>query len=304
MSDVINKTMDRDDLLTEGAAPVIEELNSLLRHLRSKGLYVSSWVGTVPPATLRERCQAWWDKVGCRLGRKTRVRNEDHALELGMSQRLDYEPLAGAADDLRIPWFLYWEICSVMKVVSPHLPGKARCLDGGGTSSLFSCYLASLGHEVHSVDLSGELKSNADRIVARTGWDLHSYCMDLGQLSFPDTFFDHAFSICVFEHLDFDVKQKAMAEVARCLKPGGLFCLTFDYRSPAPGVYGYGKDPRPRNQLKSEEDIRRCFLGTDKFEIIGNQDFHDNGKNYLDHPVYTPGLYTFGSLFLRKRIEG
>src|SRR5204863_372039 len=68
---------------------------------------------------------------------------------------LDYEPLAGAADDARFPWFLYWEIAWLV-LHNDYRPGQ-RLLDLGGCSSLFSCYMASKGLDVVAVDLKEEL---------------------------------------------------------------------------------------------------------------------------------------------------
>ena len=66
--------------------------------------------------------------------------------------------------------------------------------------------------------------------------------MNLKHLSFDDASFDHAFSICVFEHLDYEVKQAAISEIARVLKPEGMLSMTFDYRNPAPVLSGSGPD--------------------------------------------------------------
>ncbi len=121
------------------------------------------------------------------------------------------------------------------------------------------------------------------------------------ELDFEDEYFDHAYSVCVFEHLDYEIKQLALFEIARCLKPNGILSITFDYRNPAPTVAGYGPDTRPRNQLSTREDIRRNFLSTDHFELLGNQEFYDNGKSYLVNPYFGNAPYTFGAIFLRKK---
>ena len=44
-SEVINKTMDSEDLKTQEAQVIIEELNNLIKKLREKGLKISSWYG-------------------------------------------------------------------------------------------------------------------------------------------------------------------------------------------------------------------------------------------------------------------
>src|SRR5690606_17676105 len=116
----------------------------------------------------------------------------------------------------------------------PALKPGMKVLDAGGTSSLFSCYLASKGVEVHSIDINPQLIDTANKIGKKMGWGMHAYAMDAQALKFDEGFFDHAFSICVFEHLDFYIKQRALVEFHRTLKPGGHVGITFDYNNPAP----------------------------------------------------------------------
>lgn len=301
--DTLNKSMDRDDLLTVEAAPLVAGLNDLVHTLYARGVAPSSWVGTVPRGPISRRgatIARLWRRLGRHLPAHAENLGERHAL--GMKERLDYQPLPRAADDPRFPWFLYWEIYWVLRRVGPLLHPGMRLLDAGGASSLFTCHLASLGYEVHSADLDERLLENGQRVATTMGWTrLFSYAMDLGDLRFPDAHFDHAFSICVFQHLDYKVKQAALREIARCLKPGGFLALTFDYRNPAPCVVGVGKDPRPRNALRSEADIHRSFLSSGLFRIVGNPLFHDNAKSYLRHPRDHRQPYTFGALFLQRQ---
>jgi ubiquinone/menaquinone biosynthesis C-methylase UbiE len=125
--------------------------------------------------------------------------------------------------------------------------------------------------------------------------------MNMKNLNFPNEFFDHAYSICVFEHLDHDLKKAALSEIARCLKPHGMLCITFDYRNPLPYVVGHGSDAREINQLKTETDIANNFLFNKDFELVGNKKFYDNQQSYLVHPKCKVP-YTFGAIFLRKRV--
>lgn len=289
----INKTMSRSDLLTDEAKPLIRDLNSLISQLYSNGLHMSSWTGSLPPGRRARLKGLIYGLMGKPAGIETRA-------GCGLDQRLDYEPLPHVVDDGRIPWFLYWETFWVMKVTKPLLHGNARLLDCGGASSLFACYLASLGLRIHAVDLNKKLVANGEIIAREMGWRMRSYAMNMGNLAFPDECFDHAYSICVFEHLDYEIKQSALAEIARCLKPGGILSITFDYRNPAPGIAGYGKDTRPKNQLKDENDIARSFFSNGLFELAGNQRFLDNGESYLVHRRFDNTPYTFGAIFLRK----
>ena len=304
MTSAINKTMSRQDLLTEEAQPVIRDLNALVHAMYARGLYMSSWVGTLPWRSgpgKRSQISRLLSGIKGRLSGKRPGNAEAEALRNGMEQRLEYQALPDAADDLRLPWFLYWEIYWLIKVAGPSLHKGMRVLDGGGTMSLFSCYLASLGFEVHAVDLKANLRDYGMKVARTMGWPMFSYVMDLQALEFPDAYFDHAFSVCVFEHLNFETRQKTLAEVARCLKSGGILGITFDYRNPAPGIVGYGKDTRPENRLSTLEDIARNFSSNPQLEIIGNGRFYDNGESYLAHHRFDHTPYTFGALFLRKK---
>lgn len=298
-----NKSMNRDDLLTPDAQQIVKDLNRLIETIYEHEIAPSSWVGTLPKRPIEREKASIWKRL---LGEKVRGAyrtdaGEVKALTRGDEQRLDYQPLVGAADDLRYPWFLYWEIYWVLRYMRPLLKPGQRLLDAGGAASLFTCYMASQGYELHSVDLNEKLLAHGDDIARKMGWTtMHSYCMDMRKLDFPDDYFDHAFSICVFEHLDFDIKQSALREISRCLKPGAILSLTFDYRNPAPGVVGIGKDPSPRNALKDKEDIARSFLGTGLFEIADGTEFVDDGRSYLQHPTFNNGPYTFGAIFLRN----
>ena len=303
---IINKSMDRNDLLTPEAISLTNELNSLIREIYQHGIAPSSWVGTRPKNPIQKAKLGLKERLYSLLGNRHTGKylvdeGEAKALDRGYVQRLHYQPLDCAEDDLRYPWFLYWEIYWVLHYMRPRLIPGMRLLDAGGASSLFTCFMASKGYEMHSVDLNESLLAHGSCIAKSMGWEtMHSYCMDMRKLEFSDESFDHAFSICVFEHLDFDVKQAALSEIARCLKPGGILSLTFDYKNPAPGVVGIGKDPSPRNAIRSEADIHRSFLGTGHFELIGNPVFKDNGFSYLQHPTFDNLPYSFGAVFLKK----
>ncbi|HID97451.1 MAG TPA: class I SAM-dependent methyltransferase [Thermodesulfobacteriaceae bacterium] len=278
MKQSVNKTMDRNDLLDRSAQSTVEDINRVMQEIYRKGMVMTSWYGTL----------------------------EKPYSEVGLDNRgADYQPLPGAVDDNRIPWFLYWEIEWVIRN-GPELGKGMKVLDAGGTSSLFSCYLASLGLEVHSIDINPSLLQNSNDISRAMGWKLRAYAMDIEKMEFEDMFFDHAFSISVFEHLDYYTKQKALLDIHRCLKPGGRLCMTFDYANPAPFVFGCNRfDTRPRNALGSPEQVKKVLCPAGLFEMLGNRDFMDNGKRYLEPPrdasLENPQEYTFGALFTKKK---
>ena len=118
-------------------------------------LYMTSWYGSLPheeprpPRWPRSPVDFVNHAVKQVLGM-----NPKYNLAVGLDNRgPGYTPLPGAADDRRIPWYLYWEVAWVI-LNGPELSRVARVLDAGGTGSLFTCYLASLGMEVHSVDIN------------------------------------------------------------------------------------------------------------------------------------------------------
>jgi SAM-dependent methyltransferase len=308
----INRTMSRRDLFTREGLADCRAIDALLDRLRARGLSTSSWVGTLPAREAELALAARLARPGAHAevradvgaGSRTAApapRADASDEGIGLDQRLDYEPVPGAAADGRIPWFLYWEIHWVLHVTRPRLRPGMRLLDAGGASSIFSCFLASLGYDVDTVDLNPALMDNGNAIARAMGWKSRAHHMDLRELSFPDECFDHAYSICVFEHIDYPVKQLALAEIARCLKPGGILSLTFDFRNPAPGVKGFGKDRRPQNRLSTQADLQRSFLSCPAFDLLGNPVFHDNGESYLVHRRFDDAPYTFGALFLRRR---
>lgn len=270
--------MDREDLFTEEARSIIKGIDALICDIYRKGLNITNWYGFM-----------------------TEDREAESRQGVGMDNRgSDYKPLSGAVDDGRFPWYLYWEICTVL-TNGPKLQKDDVVLDAGGTSSLFSSYLASLGVEVHSIDFNEEIVENGRKLSEGMGWNMTSYHMDVRKLDFPDEFFDHAYSVCVFEHLEFKVKQLALQEIARCLKPQGILSVTFDYKNPAPDVYPVGPDTDFENRLSTRGDIERAFLSTGHFELFGNNQFFDNGKTYLVNPKFDNQPYTFGAIFLQKK---
>jgi ubiquinone/menaquinone biosynthesis C-methylase UbiE len=295
---IANTSMDRDVLLSAEGAAFVRELDALARELERRGLPVTSWLGALPDPPLRPT-MAGLRLLVKKLRRGRRGIGPGDLLNRGGA---DYEPLPGVSNDARHPWFLYWEAFWATRRGPKPGPGL-RVLDAGGTASLFSNYLASLGAETHSIDLNPALVEAGRQTAAAMGWDLHSYAMDIAQLDFPDGHFDHAYSICVFEHLEAELRQRALKEIARVLKPGGILSLTFDYGAPAVFLASSGQSRDPEQLIRTPEDVQRHFFGCEAFEPVGGPVFHDNGKRYLALPREPDRRYTFGAVFL-ERVTG
>jgi SAM-dependent methyltransferase len=293
--DTPNKTMDRDDLLSPEGQLFVRELNALARELDRRGLPVTSWMGGLPASSFD------FSKAGLRtLIRRIRYgRGGISPNDLLNRGGEHYKSIPGITDDARHPWFLYWEAYWTIRR-GPKLETTSRVLDAGGTGSLFSNYLASLGAETHSIDLNPELLAAGKATAGAMGWNLHPYAMDMASLDFPDGFFDHAYSICVFEHLEAELRQRALREIARVLKPGGILSLTFDYGAPAVFLASSGSNSDPKHLIRTPEDVQRHFFSCDDLEPVGEAVFHDNGKRYLSLPTDPGQRYTFGAAFLRR----
>lgn len=284
----INKTMDRKDLFLDEARPVVEHLNDVVTRLKREGLKVSSWYG------------------------KFDLPQDESSTER-INRGVDYEPLEGAADDANFPWFLYWEITWVV-INNRFAPGQ-KVLDLGGSSSLFSYFLADLGLDVTTVDIQAPLVQNANYVAERMGWNLRNYVMDMRALDFSEEF-DHVTSLCVYEHVPMYDRIKINRRLDPLLKAGGKFSITFDYRNPCRLA-----------RIDTPEDVDHQFVRTSGLTTRGNQSFFDNRKNYLLNPFYSKQVsialkaykvfrgehrlrelfkvksdndYTFGALFLEK----
>jgi 2-polyprenyl-3-methyl-5-hydroxy-6-metoxy-1,4-benzoquinol methylase len=287
---ILNKTMDIEDLKSDRAKVVIEELNTLIKDMHKRRLTISSWVG-LSDWTREEKT---WER---------------------MNRGYGYAPLEGAANDDSFPWFLYWEI--VWLVLNNEFDKHHRVLDLGGSSSLFSYYLASKGLDVTTIDLKESLVDNANFVAQRMGWDLRNYVKDMtGELQF-DSPFDHITSVCVYEHIPMYERVEINRRIKQLLVEGGKFSITFDYRNPSPLA-----------RIDSPSDIHDQFIEPSGLVVRGNKQFVDTGENYLLNPFYHKDVawkskvggvlrghfrpqellktkhtndYTFGALFLEKR---
>ena len=263
MSALINKTMDRADLDAQRARKISAELDALVLRLRERGLRPSNWYGGL---------EGYGDHTGWeRANRGVR-----------------YEPLPGVADDMRYPWFLYWEI-AWLDMHNDFRAGQ-RLLDLGGSSSLFSCYMAARGLDVVTVDLNEKLVANGDLLAAETGWSLRNVRMDMRELDEAELGgrFDHVTSVCVFEHIPLAGRLEVNGRIRNLLKHRGTLSITFDYLNPAPLA-----------QIGAPSDVEEQFMEPSGLQVRGNRAFHDNGLRYLGHPSLK-GEYTFGALFQKR----
>ncbi len=251
MSDqkIINKSMELSDLTTPESKKIITELSVLIKNIKDKGLKISSWAGAFD------------------------LKGEENCEEV-LNRGFNYKAVEGAADDINFPWFLYWEIAWVV-----HHAGFEKghnILDLGGSSSLFSFYLASKGYDVTTIDLNNKLVDNANHVAAKMGWQLNNHVMDMNDLKIKIKF-DHITSICVFEHIPYFSRIEINKTIKKMLKPGGKFSITFDYKSPSRLA-----------RISTPADVFEQFVQPSGLNIRDNQTFQDTGTNYLLSPFYHP----------------
>ncbi len=244
---IINKTMDLEDLKSPEASTTVDELNSLIRNLGARNMRISSWYGRLELSG--KPCSP--ERVNRGYG---------------------YKNIEGALDDNNFPWFLYWEI--VWVVLNNQFLPEHKVLDLGGSSSLFSYYLASKGIEVVTIDLNKHLVDNANLVAREMGWNLRNHVMDMRELSF-DSKFDHITSICVYEHIPICDRVTINRRIKDLLVEGGKFSITFDYRNPSRSA-----------RIGSPKDVYKQFVESSGLRVRGNSDFVDNGKNSLLPPFY------------------
>ena len=116
----------------------------------------------------------------------------------------------------------------------PFAVEAALQLPKGSTVAVFGCHadllttlLPTLGFDTHGVDVK-EFR------LPREGFTFHKE--DARKTSFPDAHFDAVFAISTVEHIglydaDETGDQKAVREMRRVLKPGGMFVVTVPFAS-------------------------------------------------------------------------
>lgn len=289
MAPIINKTMARADLAAPAAARVVADLDRIVEGLDACGSPPSSWYGTLEMS----EDPTSWERVNRGYG---------------------YQPLPGAADDRRFPWFLYWEIAWL--VLNNRFLAGERLLDLGGSASLFSCYAAAQGLDVVTVDLDEYLVAHAEKITAATGWSMQSLQMDMRELELEGR------STTSPPYVSTSTSRwradRGQRRVGELLRPGGSFSVTFDYRNPSRLA-----------QISSPAAVEEQFVTASGLRVRGNPEFHDTGESYLLHPFHHPSAarargwqeaairlgqfdfgergqarqeneYTFGALFLER----
>jgi len=124
-----------------------------------------------------------------------------------------------------------WEYASLASRLMG-LPGPVRFLDIGGAGSLLPYYLAEKGHPGVALERESFLVAAANYVAEKRKLPLQAVTGDaVLDISSAGEGFGLVMMISVLEHIPPADWPAAFRNVARALRAGGLFYLTFDYGS-------------------------------------------------------------------------
>ncbi|MBI2146845.1 class I SAM-dependent methyltransferase [Candidatus Woesearchaeota archaeon] len=118
---------------------------------------------------------------------------------------------------------------NIFSIVTPRPPQRplpsTTLLDAGCGGGLYSLEFARRGFQVTGVDIDEENIKNAAALAEKMALPATFVKASLYALPFKDGTFDQVLCTEVLEHLTED--KKALSEIARVLKPGGIAYFTF-----------------------------------------------------------------------------
>jgi SAM-dependent methyltransferase len=166
------------------------------------------------------------------------------------------------------------ELCGLTEKKNQQRAEPLKILDCGGCSSAIDFFLAERGFCVYSIDLNDFLVHNGNFIAKKKKLTLKNVCADFTSLPFENNNFDIVFSISVMEHIDNDLRIKAIREMERVVKPGGYIYNTFDYGDSRDKKINYNIPSSYQHHriIKSIDEINDLIKCLDKCTLIGNMD--------------------------------
>lgn len=101
-----------------------------------------------------------------------------------------------------------------------------RGLDLGCGQGWYACEMAKKGYAITAVDQSEGQLARAREYASGQGLELDYKWANAAELPFADASFDFAYAVNVVHHItDLEVREQAFQEIARVLRPGGIFFL-------------------------------------------------------------------------------
>lgn len=176
---------------------------------------------------------------------------------------------------------------------------SARVLALGSEISPMPWFLASLGAKVTLIECGPQWIATWERLQKETRLDVDWQIVQDEKLPYPDCCFDVVTSFSVIERQT--DKRLAINEIARVLKPGGLFALSFNICEPELGMTFPEWNGRALTMREFEEVLWNCpdFSSAEK-PVWNTGDLNKFVKWHLQSAEHHN--YSVGAAAFRKRL--
>ena len=199
-------------------------------------------------------------------------------------------------------------------IVNGAFESGMKVLDAGCGRGVFQYYLAHQGCRVSCCDLDGfrsrkllrlqrlahrlrfapepDLASRLRRNARFFGVEVDYHIEPMQRLTWPDATFDRVCSISVLEHIrPRSEQQKAIQELGRVLKPGGMMLLTLDYtEKPGPDIPD-AFSPADVDRIIEWSGLRP--IETPVYEVAGGWDAYlEKFARFFGRPKVSYGFFT------------
>ena len=197
---------------------------------------------------------------------------------------------------MRYAIFLQWpirklEYSYMIKSCENFLVSGMKTLDVGCGVTPVARWFASKGCHAYGIDVD----ENTIKYLQNSKSYLHDpkinfSCQDMTSLNFNDNTFDLVTSISVLEHLRHPSDSKAISEMLRVLRPGGLLVMTVDYE-PMKEDFTYRKINKPYNNITLEKTILQPFSNYVEDNDIRSQVSSEEIKKFWELHWWPESLY-------------
>jgi SAM-dependent methyltransferase len=198
--------------------------SSVIGELR---LYGVDLVTAVVATAIFRAGTAWFSVV---LGVAAALRWRQRLVALAKGQAGDHFDAIAGRYQAEIPEHVRTRLLArKVAIMDARLAGEGaglRGLDLGCGQGWYACELARKGHKITGVDQSEGQLARAHEYAEGEGLALDLRWANAADLPFPDASFDFAYAVNMIHHVtDLDLRGQLFQEVARVLRPGGVFFL-------------------------------------------------------------------------------
>lgn len=172
-----------------------------------------------------------------------------------------------------MPTMRFWEQARAIAFLG-HVKGKS-ILDIGTRESMVPAYLSDRGADVTAIDVAPHHCIPHEGVTIQQG--------NATELRFADEMFDYVLSTACIKHIPGWGDRKAVKEMARVVKPGGLVAVSFDY-GPTYEPYPSGVSGR---RIYDEHTVMRRLVSPSGLELVGPVDFALWEPDKNDWPIKT-----------------